>query len=99
MKPNSSRLHPSLWPDLAEARCFCTTLQGQQKDREKVIGDYTRVIELKPEMIDTYYFRALNCGAAGRYEEAIRDMKMAAEAAYEPAEKFLEGHGFRLDWH
>jgi hypothetical protein len=37
-------------------------------------------------MIDAYYFLALSCGAVGRYEEVVRDMKMAAEAGYEPAE-------------
>jgi len=29
---------------------------------------------------------------SGNYEEAIKDMKAAAELGYEPAKEFLEGH-------
>ena len=31
-------------------------------------------------------------GAAGKYEDAVKDMKTAADLGFEPAKEFLESH-------
>ena len=85
----------ALWPNIAEAYYFRAILP---RPTERIPGGHTRLhepIDLKRALLEAYYFRALNHGAAGRYEEAVRDMKAAAELGYESAKRFLKSHKAR----
>jgi len=59
------------------------------KDFGRAIGDFTRVMALKPDKADAFYFRGSAFNAVGRPEEAFRDLGRAIELKPDFAEALM----------
>ena len=57
---------------------------------EQAIADYTRALELSPRDAKIHYIRGIASWRQGRTEEALKDIRVAAELGYLSARYFLK---------
>lgn len=67
-------------------------LNGELKDYQKAIDDFTKVIELKPDFASAYTYRGLYEYARGKKDNACSDFNKAKELGELRTQSYIDAY-------